>query len=96
MEEDPVVAEDKIPAYSVVEEKIRQIDNTVIIARIFYVPDSLLYRFKLVKKDRMCMMEIPKRLLDDVKNDGANSDEELEKIVRFYVQRSDCWDDLQD
>ena len=34
---DPRVSEDKVPAYDIVENKIRQFDNTVIIFRIFYM-----------------------------------------------------------
>jgi hypothetical protein len=94
--DDPIVAEDKIPAYETVEEKIRQIDNTVIIARTFYVPDNLLYRFQLVKKNKMCMMEIPKKLLDDLKNNGETSEEDLKNIIQLYIQHTDSWVEIKE
>jgi hypothetical protein len=47
---DPRVSEDKVPAYDIVEDKIRQIDNTVIIFRIFYILDSFIYKFQLLRK----------------------------------------------
>jgi hypothetical protein len=89
--DDPVVAEDQIPSYKIVEEKIRQIDNNVIIVRIFYLPSSLTYRFQLIKKNKMCMMEIPKRVLDHLKTDGSSAEEELKNILKLYVQQPEYW-----
>lgn len=89
--DDPVVTEDKIPAYRVVEETIRQIDNNVIITKIFYLPGTLTYRFQLIKKNKMCMMEVPKKVLDHVKTDGLSAREELNNILKLYVQQSECW-----
>jgi hypothetical protein len=94
--DDPIVAEDKIPAYDTVEEKIRQIDSTVIIARTFYVPDNLLYRFQLVKKNKMCMMEVPKKLLDDLKNNSATSEEDLKNLIQLYIQHPDAWVEIKE
>jgi hypothetical protein len=96
LEDDPVVSEDKIPSYKIVEERIRQIDNTVIIARIFYLPNNLLYRFQLIKKNKMCMMEIPKKVLDNLKTDGVTAEEELRNILKLYVQQPQCWVKLQE
>jgi hypothetical protein len=89
--DDPVVAEDKIPAYSVVEEKIRELDSNVIITRTFYLPGTLTYRFQLIKKNKICMMEIPKRLLDNLKVNGTTSEEELKDILKLYIQQPECW-----
>lgn len=89
--DDPVVAEDQIPGYKIVEENIRQIDNNVIIARIFYLPSSLTYRFQLIKKNKICMMEIPKKLLDNLKTDGSSAEEELKNILKLYVQQPESW-----
>ncbi len=96
LDDDPVVSEDKIPSFKVVEEKIRQLDNTVIIARIFYLPNSLTYRFQLIKKNKMCMMEIPKKVLDNLTTDGATAEEELRSILKLYVQKPEFWITLQE
>jgi hypothetical protein len=88
---DPMVAEDKVPSYEIVEEKIKEIDSTIIISRIFYIFDNLSYRFQLIKKDKMCMVEIPKRLLDDLKNGNPASEQELTEILKLYVKSSECW-----
>lgn len=88
---DPMVAEDKVPSYEIVEGKIKEFDSTIIISRIFYIFDNLSYRFQLIKKDKMCMVEIPKRLLDDLKNGSPTSEQELAEILRLYVKSSNCW-----
>jgi len=93
--DDPVVAEGKVPSYEIVEEKIKQIDSNIIIARIFYIFDNLTYRFQLIKKDRMCMIEIPKRLLDDLASDSSESEQELTDILKSYVQSPDCWSEFE-
>jgi hypothetical protein len=95
-DDDPIVSEDKIPSYKIVEEKIRQIDNTVIIARIFYLPNAQLYRFQLIKKNKMCMMEIPKKLLDTLKTNGASAEEDLKNILKLYIQHPDAWVELRE
>ncbi len=33
--DDPVVTEDKIPSYEIIENQIRQIDDAIIITRVF-------------------------------------------------------------
>jgi hypothetical protein len=92
--DDPLVAEEKVPSYEIVREKILEIDSNVIISRTYYVFDNLTYRFQLIRKDKMCMVEIPKRLLDDIKNNGLESEQELAKILKFHVENSECWSDL--
>jgi len=91
---DPVVAEERVPSYRIVEEKIREIDSTIIISRIFYIFDNFSYRFQLIKKDKMCMMEIPKRLLDDLKNGSPTSKQELDEILRLYVKSPERWSEI--
>lgn len=88
---DPLVTGNKVPAYEIVEEKIKEIDNTIIIFRTFYIFDSLSYRFQLIKKNKMCMVEIPRRLLEAVKNDSTESEQELTNILKLYIQKSQCW-----
>ncbi|HDH34384.1 MAG TPA: hypothetical protein ENG88_02890 [Nitrospirae bacterium] len=89
--DDPLVTEDRVPSYEKVKEKIGQIDNTIIIIRTFYNFDNLTYRFQLIKKEKMCVMEIPKGLLDDLKNDGSSAEHELTDILKLYIENSDCW-----
>ncbi|MBI4698096.1 MAG: hypothetical protein HY758_04100 [Nitrospirae bacterium] len=90
---DPRISEDRVPSYKKVEEKLRQIDNTIIIARIYYVFRSLnlAYRFQLIKKDKMCILEIPKKLLDDLTNDSISLEQELSDILNTHIQDSECW-----
>ncbi len=89
--DDPLVTEDQVPSYELVKEKFNKIDSSVIIARTFYVPDNLIYRFQLVRKDKMCIVEIPKRILDDLKNDNSSSEQELTEILNSYLNNSECW-----
>ena len=86
-----MVTEERVPSYEAVKEKIKLIDNTIIIYRVFYNFDNLSYRFQLIKKDRMCIVEIPKMLLDELKNNGSSSDEKLAQILQLYTSSSDCW-----
>lgn len=88
---DPMVTENKVPAYEIVEEKIKEIDITIIIFRTFYIFANLSYRFQLIKKEKMCMVEIPKRLLDNIKNDSTEAEQELMNILKLYIQNSECW-----
>jgi hypothetical protein len=90
---DPRVSEENVPAYKIIEEKIRELDNTVIIARTYYIFDNLnfTYRFQLVKKDKMCMMDIPKKLLDDLKKRSATAEQEVMEILKDHILNSNCW-----
>lgn len=94
---DPRVSEDKVPAYKKVEEKIREIDNTIIIARTYYVYNrhKIAYRFQLIKKDKMCIVDIPRKLLDELKRNNKASEEELTSMLNLRVQDSECWSDFQ-
>ncbi len=95
---DPRVSEDRVPSYKKVEEKIREIDNTIIIARIYYIFNHLnsTYRFQLIKKNKMCIVEIPKKLLDNLKKDSNSAlEQELGDILNLYVQRSECWAEFE-
>jgi hypothetical protein len=88
---DPRVSEDKVPAYDIVEDKIRQIDNTVIIFRIFYILDSFIYKFQLLRKDKLCILEISKKMLLDLKNGDLAADKEMTRILESCLDSSDCW-----
>ena len=88
---DPLVTEEKVPSYEIVKEKIKELDDTIIIYRVFYVFDNLTYKFQLIKKDKMCIVEIPKMLLDDLKNDGSTSKQELTDLLKLYISQTGCW-----
>jgi hypothetical protein len=88
---DPRVTEDKVPAYDIVETKIRQIDNTVIIFRIFYMLNTFIYKFQLLRKDKLCILEIPKKMLLDLRNGDLIADKEMTRILESSLESSDCW-----
>ena len=88
------LSEDKVPAYEVVKEKIRLIDNTIIIVKVFYMFDTITYRFQLFKKEKMCMVELPKKLLDTIKNDGLTQQQQLMDVLYAYIKGADCWIEL--
>ena len=87
----PQVTEERVPAYDIVKDKIKDIDHTVIIARVYYMFGTLTYRFQLMKKDKMCMVEIPKVLLDAIKNNNSTAVQELASILAVYLNGSECW-----
>jgi hypothetical protein len=88
---DPRVSEDKVPAYDIVENKIRQFDNTVIIFRIFYMLDTFIYKFQLLRKDKLCILEVPKKMLLDLRNGDLIADKEMTRILESCLDSSDCW-----
>ncbi len=88
---DPRVSEDKVPAYDIVEAKIRQLDNTVIIFRVFYILGRFLYKFQLLRKDKLCILEIPKKMLLDIRDGDISADLELSRILEVSLDSSDCW-----
>ncbi len=94
---DPQVSEDNVPSYKIVEEKIRQIDSTIIIARTYYIIDnfSFTYRFQLIKKDKLCMVDIPRKLLNDLKSNLSASEQELTHILNLHIQSPECWNDFE-
>ncbi|MCK5286612.1 MAG: hypothetical protein KAJ59_02250, partial [Thermodesulfovibrionia bacterium] len=83
---DPQVSEENVPSYKTVEEKIRQIDNTIIIVRTYYIIENLsfTFRFQLIKKDKICMVDIPGKLLTDLKNKILASEQELTDILNSH------------
>jgi hypothetical protein len=89
--DDPIVTEDKVPSYDIIEQKIKEIDNTIIVYRIFYLLNTFMYRFQLIKKDKMCMLEIPRTLLEELGKDGTASERELMRILNLKIESSECW-----
>jgi len=93
--DDPLVTEDKVPSYDMVEQKIKEIDNTIIVYRIYYLFNSFLFRFQLIKKDKMCILEIPRALLENLGKDGAGAENELSTILTRKIEDSECWKDFK-
>ncbi len=88
---DPLVAESDVPSFDVLDKKIKEIDNSIIVYRIYYFFDSMAYRFQLLRKDRMCIIEIPRALLDDLGRDGTSADREISDIISLNIENEDCW-----
>jgi len=93
--DDPLVTEDKVPSYDLVEQKIREIDSTIIVYRIFYLFNSYIYRFQLIKKDKMCVLEIPRVLLENIGKDGSEAENELFTLLSQKIDDSECWKEFQ-
>lgn len=93
--DDPLITASAVPSYQVVEEKIKEIDNTIIIFRIFYLFNSFIYRFQLIKKNKMCVLEIPRSLLENLNKDGTRAERELLKILNLKIEDTDCWYDIR-
>ena len=85
------VSKDIVPSYEIIEEKIKGMDGAVIIFRIFYIPEKLTYSFQLLRNNRICMVEINRQLLDDLKSRRPSSDDELTKILNTHLKDSGCW-----
>lgn len=85
----------KVPSYKIVEEKIKQIDRTIMIFRIFFIPVESIYRFQLMKRDRMCTVELHKTLLDTLKNGDTTAEEELAEILLISIDNDEFWTDIQ-
>jgi len=94
-EDDPVVAEKDVPSFNVVQEKIKEIDNTVIIFRVYYFFTTRIFRFQLMKKDKMCMIEISRNLLESLGKDGMSADHELSKLLDINIESTECWRDFE-
>lgn len=93
--DDPIVAEKDVPSFEIIEKKIKEIDTSIIIFRIYYFFSSMSYRFQLIRKDKMCMLEIPRALLENLGSDGVSSDHELSEILRLNIENEDCWVEVE-
>ncbi len=93
--DDPLVSEKDVPSFNLVEERIKEIDNSIIIFRVYYFFDSRIYRFQLIKKDKMCIIEIPRSLLENLGKDGTSAGRELSKILDLKIESDECWSDFK-
>lgn len=88
---DRQVTKHEVPSYELVEEKIREIDGSIIVLRIFYIFMQIVYRFQLIKNDKLCTVEIPRKLLEGLKSRNPLLEEKLNEILDASLQQSDCW-----
>ena len=88
---DPVVLEKDVPSFDVVDQKIKEIDNTIIVYRIYYFFNTFVYRFQLIKKDKMCMIEIQRSLLENMHTNGLSAEQKLSAIINNNVDNDECW-----
>lgn len=88
---DRQVSKEEVPSYEIVEEKIREIDGSIIILRIFYIFMHIAYKFQMIKNDKLCTVEIPRKLLEDLRKKNIILEEELNRIIISSLEHSDCW-----
>jgi hypothetical protein len=88
---DRQVTKHEVPSYAIVEEKIREIDASIIVLRIFYIFMEIVYKFQLIKNDKLCTVEIPRKLLEELKSRNPILEEKLTEILDASLQESDCW-----
>ncbi len=88
---DRQVSKSEVPSYEIVEEKIKEIDGSIIVLRIFYIFMQIAYKFQLIKNDKLCTVEIPRKLLEGLDNSNTGFDDELNRILDDSVQHADCW-----
>ncbi|MBI4850027.1 MAG: hypothetical protein HY808_15875 [Nitrospirae bacterium] len=88
---DRQVTKEEVPSYELVEEKIKEIDGSIIILRIFYIFMHIAYKFQLIKNDKLCTVEVPRKLLEGLKNGNIILEKELNEIIYESLEGSDCW-----
>jgi hypothetical protein len=88
---DRQVSKHEVPSYDIVEEKIKEIDGSIIVFRIFYIFMQIVYKFQLIKNDRLCTVEIPRKLLEGLKARNVILEDELTRLLDSSIQESDCW-----
>lgn len=88
---DRQVTKHEVPSYDLVEEKIREIDPSIIVLRIFYIFMEIVYKFQLIKNDKLCTVEIPRKLLEGLKSRNPVFEEKLAEILDASLQESESW-----
>lgn len=91
---DRQVSRKDVPSFEIVEEKIKEIDGSIIVLRIFYIFMHIAYKFQLIKNDKLCSIEIPRKLLEGVKGRNSVLEEELIRILDTNIQHADCWNKI--
>lgn len=85
----------KVPSYSIVERKILQIDRNIMVFRVFFIPVESIYRFLLIRKDRMCTVAVPKSLLEALKDGDTALEEELAEMLLISIDNDDFWTEIR-
>ena len=88
---DRQVTKHEVPSYEIVEEKIKEIDGSIIVLRIFYIFMQIAYKFQLIKNDELCTVEIPRKLLEGLRGENPMLEAKLAEILDSSLQHSDCW-----
>lgn len=91
---DRQVSRKDVPSFDIVEEKIKEIDGSIIVLRIFYIFMHIAYKFQLIKNDKLCSIEIPRKLLEGVRGRNSVLEEELTRILDTNIQHADCWNKI--
>ena len=91
---DRQVSRKDVPSFEIVEEKIKEIDGSIIVLRIFYIFMHIAYKFQLIKNDKLCSIEIPRKLLEGVRGRNSLLEDELTRILDNNIQHSDCWNKI--
>ncbi len=86
-----MVTEKDVPSYDVIEQKIKEIDPTIIVYRIYYFFKTFIFRFQLLKKDKMCVIELPRELLENLSKDSIAADRAVSDVISLNVENADCW-----
>jgi hypothetical protein len=88
---DRQVTKHEVPSYEIVEEKIKEIDGSIIVLRIFYIFMHIAYKFQLIKNDQLCTVEIPRKLLEGLRGRNPILEDKLYEILDSSLQHSECW-----
>jgi hypothetical protein len=88
---DRQVSKHEVPSYDIVEEKIKEIDGSIIVFRIFYIFMQIAYKFQLIKNDSLCTIEIPRKMLEGLKAQNVMLEDELTRLLDSSIQHADCW-----
>ena len=91
---DRQVSSKDVPSFEIVEEKIKEIDGSIIVLRIFYIFMHIAYKFQLIKNDKLCSIEIPRKLLEGVRGRNSILEDELTRILDTNIQHADCWNKI--
>ena len=91
---DRQVSRKDVPSFDIVEEKIKEIDGSIIVLRIFYIFMHIAYKFQLIKNDKLCSIEIPRKLLEGVRGRNSILEEELTRILDTNIQHAEGWNKI--
>ena len=93
--DDPIVEEKDVPSFGIIARKIKDLDTSIIIFRIYYFFSRRAYKFQLIRKDRMCMFEISRELLENLGKDGTSADHQISEILSLYIDSEECWQKVE-